>query len=194
MNISFKGYDNVYSAELYSYDGYMRILSARLNNDGNPDLDNFREYILNTTSTHNQENNDIITIVHTKGSEESEFSTGLQSFHDAYKLKKFQTSVKNETAKTEFANIEKNHLHFYTLLTELTNRLSNNNSSIYYSKEVGDKIRNNVFETFLRLTEDEHFAYNIMELFNEENKRKFHFQEIAGKINRFIVKSFKNYF
>ena len=127
--ISFKGYENVYAGTVVNPDinSKLTVLSVKLNdNDGYADLSEFKKLKELAAPGHYLSRSDVMTFIHQSTPLEDTIYVGDKMYLTGTELKTLgQCGIPQMLSKQEFADVEKEHLKLFTLITSLTKRMKN---------------------------------------------------------------------
>ena len=132
---NFYGYKNIISDEISSRNGMMTFFAAQLNDEGHPDLSEFKKLKRLLKQSEDLINNDVFcaTYTHSQGNKPNLF-IGNQVLFWGNELRWLKDNRPKAMPLKDYKEMETTHLKAYTLLANLTKRITNEK---YNNKDSG---------------------------------------------------------
>ena len=197
LNVSFKGYTNIISAEKVQVDGMITsYLAMKLDDEGENDLTKLRELREMQGYPPNLRNDDILTLTHVQYNNSEDIFLSEKQMCWGEQLRTIKEDlVPDYVPKSYYDKIEAAHLKAYTLLANLTKRMSFDK---FENEDINIK---RVIETvnlnLLQLHSRHHRLFNMKEAFELTSVgclKYFKFQPLAAKFNRKITETMTAFF
>lgn len=197
-NISFKGYTNIVSAQNIPWgNSKVSYIAAKLDDNGEKDLTQFREIRKLQGYPEGLQNDDIVTIIHVADPRSETFYYSSKPMCWGEQLKIVEKEyIPQLLSKIQFKHLEKAHLKAYTLLASLTKRMyddkfENEDSDI---KRVIQTLYNNFCSIRERATYPLFSDSEAFELTSVGCLKKTKFQPLARIFNKKIAQTMTEYF
>lgn len=192
--INFTGYSNVISQDIQDKNGRVMLLAAKLDDNGQQDLAEFKEFKRLAGLSKDAINNDILTILNVEIKEQG------TAFHTTYLdrvnlipsdvLKNIRESNITNNSLDSYIKNERIQLKGYTLASNLTKRMMNDNNHQY--GEGLQKVIGETYKFLIDFLKDERKALKFLDTIMIGDTPPF--QKVAKSFNDNFIKSMLPYF
>jgi len=192
--INFTGYSNVIAQNVYDENARVRLISVKLNDEGQRDLTEFKEFKRLAGLSEDAINSDVLTMINV------EIKQQETAYHTTYLdrvnlipgdvLKNIRERNITNNSLDEYIKNERIQLKGYTLASSLTKRMMNDNNHQY-----SEGLQNVIGETYkflIGFLKDEEKALKFINTIMVGDTPPF--QEVAKIFNDNFMKSMKMYF
>lgn len=187
---NFYGCKNIIADDIRTNDRMITFIAAQLNDEGKPDLSEYRKLKTLLELPEEKVNNDSISILYTyiKGNKPSIFVDNQVLFWGG-ELKWLKENRPKAMPIEDYTQIEKTNLKAYSLLASITKRIMNGNMP---PNDIGIKnVINSFMLTMTDLTKNGDAAFDVIQ---HAFMSKIRHEDIAENLNKTIMKTMQKFF
>ena len=131
MNVSFKGYNNIVAKCIDFNNGYStQYIVAQLNDEGYPDLTNYRKLKRMQGLSDAEVENDLLQLVYREYPKHDVLSLGDKELYWGAELLHIEQTLPKFMTRDEYMHERDLHMKAYTLLANITDRMANDNRKV----------------------------------------------------------------
>lgn len=187
---NFYGYKNVLSTEIVGRNSELSFITAQLNDEGSPDLTEFKKAKKLLEQPIEEINSDVITILYTRSNNEKPnlFINNRVLFWGD-ELRWLKDNQPKAMSDKEYKSIEDAHMKIYTLFASLTKRMMNND--LCNSDSEIDKVVRGFMRNMTSFVKDDDASF---ELLQHAYSSKIPLKQTAARFNQIFMNTMMKFF
>lgn len=194
QNIGFKGFTNIIALHNAPIDDkYISFISAKLDNNGNADLDWLQDICkMKNLQAESNDNKDVLTLVYTYDTTKNKDSLYFQDklLYWGDELREFSEKQTNKMMSDEdYKSIQKFHMKAYTFLANITERMSY--SEFNNEDEKMARVIRNLYSSLFKAVKCEQGAFYLL---RAGCMKINHFKKVSGDFHKVIIDTMEKFF